>query len=296
MDHARVIQILLEALPRNAPEGSRKIAVADPHPLSNLFRVDILSEVPSDVQNCGINALRDLVFRSRSARIPLRHIVPQDCKQKTCRLESQGKLRRVQSGAMRPDGVDVDFDVELSIRAKHNINHDEKLLVARAAAEEVKPGECIFLDMGTSIAPMAPILLAKPIMIVTCNNMVLQRVTPDSKAEVFSLGGRVVPHDQMIVGPMTESNLEQFGFNRAFIGCMGLNAGSNIVYATDMECVRLKHVAMKNAEHSYLLADSTKMSKVGLFRFAGLDAFEKVYVNGPKPAGEMPGNMVFVEK
>lgn len=212
------------------------------------------------------------------------------------KLESQGKLRRVQSGAMRPDGMDGGFDAELSIRAKHNINHDEKVLVARAAAEEVQDGECIFLDMGTSIAPMAPILLAKPIRIVTCNTVVLQQVTSLSKAEVFSLGGRVVPHDQMIVGPMTESNLEQFGFNRAFIGCMGLNIGSNIVYATDMECVRLKNVAMKNAQHSYLLADQTKLSKVGLFRFAGLDAFEKVYIDGVKPKGDVPRNMVFVEK
>lgn len=211
------------------------------------------------------------------------------------KLEAQGKLRRVQSGAMRPDGVDTEFDVELSIRAKHNINADEKLRVARAAAEEVKPGECVFLDMGTSIAPMAPILLAKPIRIVTCNTVVLQRATSDSKAEVFSLGGRIVPHDQMIVGPMAESNLEQFGFNRAFIGCMGLDAVNNIVYATDMECVRLKHVAMKNAEHSYLLADATKLSKVGLFRFAGLDTFQKVFVNRPGTDVNAPTNMVFVD-
>ena len=210
------------------------------------------------------------------------------------KLEAQGKLRRVQSGAMRPDGSESDFDVELSIRAKHNINHEEKMAVARAAAEEVQPGECIFLDMGTSIAPMISVLFSKPIRIVTCNNVVLQRVTPDTKAEVFSLGGRVVPRDQMIVGPMTESNLEQFGFNRAFIGCIGLNPANNIVYATDMECVRLKQVAMKNAEHSYLLADSSKLSKVGLFRFAGVDLFEKVYINGPKPEGDFPENIVFV--
>ena len=34
---------------------------------------------------------------------------------------------------------------------------------------------------------------------------------------------------------------------------------------------------------------------VGLLRAAGLDAFEKVYLNGPRPRGEYPANMVFVE-
>lgn len=57
------------------------------------------------------------------------------------KLEAQGKLRRVQGGAVRSDGADVSFDVELSIRAKNNINPREKLLVAQAAAETVQPGE-----------------------------------------------------------------------------------------------------------------------------------------------------------
>ena len=211
------------------------------------------------------------------------------------KLEAQGKLRRVQSGAMCPDGIEPSFDVELSIRAKQNINLAEKQLVARAAAEEVQSGECIYLDMGTSISPMTPILLDKPIRIVTCNTAVLQQVRSNSKAEVFSLGGRVAAHDQVIIGSMTTNNLEQFGFNRAYIGCMGLDLSNNIVYATDMECVSLKKVAMQNAEHSYLLADSSKLSKVGLFRFAGLDAFEKVFLNGPKVTGDLNGNIVFVE-
>lgn len=211
------------------------------------------------------------------------------------KLEAQGKLRRVQSGAMRPDGVDAGFDAELSIRAKHNINHEQKARVARMAAEEVQPGECVFLDMGTSIAPMAPTLLAKQILIVTCNNMVLHRVTPDTKAEVFSLGGRVVPRDQMVIGPMTESNLEQFTFTRAFIGCTGLSIPGNIVYETDMECMRLKQVAMKNAERSYLLADQTKLSRVGVLRFAGLSAFEKIYLDGSRPEGDVPANLVFTD-
>ena len=211
------------------------------------------------------------------------------------KLEAQGKLRRVESGAMRSEGVDTDLDVELSIRAKNNVNTQEKLRVARAAAEVVQHGECVFLDMGTSIAPLAPILLAKPIRIVTCSNVVLQRVTPESRAEVFVLGGRLVPADQMIVGPMTESDLKNFGFHRAFIGCMGLDVANNNVYATDMECVRLKQVAIQNAECSYLLADQSKLSKVGLFRVTGLDSFEKVFLNGPKPEGDFPGNLEFTQ-
>lgn len=94
------------------------------------------------------------------------------------KLESQGKLRRVQGGAVPSGTSGTGFDAELSIRAKNNLNTQEKQLVARVAAENVEPGECVYLDTGTSIAPLAQFLLAKPIRIVTCNNLVLQRVKP----------------------------------------------------------------------------------------------------------------------
>lgn len=211
------------------------------------------------------------------------------------KLESQGKLRRVCSGAVRNGDEEGEFDAELSIRAKNTLNTQEKLLVATAAAEVVQPGESVFLDAGTSISPLGSLLLTMPIRIVTYNNVVLQRATPKSRAEVFGLGGQLIPADQMIVGAIAERTLENFGFDRAFIGCMGLDVKNNTVYETDMECMRLKEIAMKNAKASYLLADRSKLSKVGLFRFAGLDAFEQVYLNGPRPKGKFQDNLTFVE-
>lgn len=212
------------------------------------------------------------------------------------KLEEQGKLRRVQGGAVRSDGAGAGFDAELSIRAKNSVNIREKALVAAEAAKIVQDGECVYLDVGTSIAPMAQHLLNRAIRIVTCNNLILQRITPESRAEVFIVGGRFLPADQMIVGSLAESMLQNFGFNRAFIGCMGFDVKSNLVYATDMECVKIKQIAIANAEKSYLLADVTKRRKVGLFRVAGLDAFEQVYLNGPSPKDACyPENVTFVE-
>lgn len=212
------------------------------------------------------------------------------------KLEQQGKLRRVQGGAVRSEGADAGFNAELSMRAKNNVNNWEKALVAAAAARTVQDGECIYLDVGTSIAPMAQHLLNRAIRIVTCNNLILQRVTPESRAEVFVVGGRFFPADQMIVGSLAESMLQNFGFHRAFIGTMGIDMRNNMVYATDMECVKIKQIAIANAEKSYLLADVSKLKKVGLFRVTGLDAFEQVFLNGPAPEDVRSAeNVTFVE-
>ena len=213
------------------------------------------------------------------------------------KLENQGSLRRVQGGAIRSEeDLENNYQVELSMQSKHTVNTEAKQMVARAAAEVVQPGECVFLDMGTSIGPLAPILLAMPIRIVTCNTMVLRQMKPNARAEVFVIGGQYMPADHMIVGSIAECTLRKFGLHHAFIGCMGLDIHNNTVYATDMDVNAIKQVAIQNATDAYLLADRSKLSKVGLFRIAGLDAFTTVYLDGPSPEEDFPSNVVFVEE
>lgn len=211
------------------------------------------------------------------------------------KLEQCGKLRRVYGGAVLSEDNRESFDVELSINAKNNINREQKLRVAMAAVQEVRPGECIYLDDGSSILPLAKELLKKRVRVVTSNMMVLQYATSDSPAEVFLLGGRYYPADSMTAGSFADSMLENFHFHRAFIGCMGLSLTDDIVYATDLECTRLKQCAIRNATRSYLLADKSKLTKTGLFRVAGTSDFERVFLDGPKPEGDYPENVYFVD-
>ena len=198
------------------------------------------------------------------------------------KLEQSGKLRRVQGGAMCSE-ADSALG-ELSIRAKHGIHADVKSAVAEAAAGEVEDGECIFLDMGTSLAPLGRILLQKPIRIITNNNLILQGVTPSTRAEVHVVGGQFVPEDHMFIGPQAEEMLSGCAFHRAFVGCMGIDAGKNAVYVTDTNTYRIKRLAMQNARQSILLVDRSKLKKVGLFRLCGTKDFDRIYMDGEAPA------------
>lgn len=211
------------------------------------------------------------------------------------KLEQNGKLRRVYGGAVLNEENRESFDAELSVHAKSNLNREEKQRVALAAIQTVRPGECIYLDDGSSILPLARELFRMRVRIVTSNYMVLRYATSDSPAELFLLGGRYYPADGMTTGPISETVLEDFRFHRAFIGCMGLDLQKDIVYATDLECMRLKQCAMRNAADSYLLADQSKLKKTGLFRVAGIQDFTRVYLDGPKLKGELPENIVFTE-
>lgn len=210
------------------------------------------------------------------------------------KLEKQGRLKRVQGGAMRTGEFESTPNVELTMRSKRMLNSHEKLAVAKAAAEEVQDGECVFLDVGTSIAPLADLLMRRRIHIVTHSNLVVQRIMLDSVAEVFVIGGKFAVTDDMFVGPMAERMISYFHFDRAFIGCSGFSLAANAVYTTEMECMRMKQLATANSAHSYLLLDSTKLKKTGVFSMAGAEIYEKVFINVLTENYTLPSNFVQV--
>ena len=210
------------------------------------------------------------------------------------KLEQQGKLKRVQGGAMHPTGGESQGEAELTMREKRALNNAEKLAVARAAAERVKEGECVFLDVGTSIAPLADLLYAKRVQLVTYSNLVLQRLA-DRRCELFVVGGKYNFIDGMFVGPVAESMLRMYHFDHAFIGCLGADIQLDTVFTTEMECMRMKQIAMECASSSYLLLDASKLQKRAVFRVAGLSEFDAVFCNRPAEPIRLPPNFVVVD-
>lgn len=211
------------------------------------------------------------------------------------KLEHQGKLKRVQGGAMRSEGFGEGVsNAELTMRYKRNLNSHEKRKIAQRAAELVRDGECVFLDVGTSISPLAEILMHRPVQLITYSNLAVQKFLPGVAAEVFVIGGRYHISDGMFVGPFAEKMLKCFHFQHAFIGCSGVHLESNTVFTTEMECMRMKQLGMEAAERAHLLLDQTKLKKTGLFRVSGLESFETVFIDAIEDAEAMPKNFVMV--
>jgi len=210
------------------------------------------------------------------------------------KLEQQGRLKRVQGGAMQLNGPDGAGEAELTMRSKRALHNAEKLAVARAAAERVKDGECVFLDVGTSIAPLADFLSAKRVQLVTYSNLVLQRLA-DRKCDLFVAGGKYDYIDGMFVGPVAENMLRMFHFDHAFIGCLGADIRLDTVFTTEMECMRMKQTAIQCAASSYLLLDASKLSKRAAVRVAGLSEFDTVFCNRPAEPMRLPPNFVLVD-
>ncbi len=195
------------------------------------------------------------------------------------KLESEGKLKRVVGGATIETSSEEKIDAaELTMNQKIGLHIEAKTKICKFASELVSDGDCIFLDGGTSMVPLAEILSRKNIKIVTYNSLVLQHFA-NARAEIFLVGGRFLPHYDMVVGSVAQENLKQFNFDAAFMGCSGLDLQQGWAYTTEMESLLMKRIGLENASRSYLLADDSKLQQKGFLKFSETSAFTKIISN-----------------
>ncbi|GLC81000.1 DeoR/GlpR family DNA-binding transcription regulator [Lacrimispora brassicae] len=212
------------------------------------------------------------------------------------KLEAEGKLKRVLGGAtldidqeMPPDGA------ELTMKEKKMLHKKEKERIAEFAAQFVQDEDSVFLDAGTSMVPLMRILEKRKIKIVTYNELLICGIH-NPVAEIFVVGGQHRPYYSMNVGPVAQDVLKQFYFNKAFLGCSGVDFSQEMVYTTEMESLLMKRIALENAYESYLLVDHSKIGRRNYLKLAETSLFTSIICD--KSADEedrdYPDNVRFV--
>lgn len=212
-------------------------------------------------------------------------------------LKREGKLVRVRSGARRVEGNAkkaeiIDYSQPILFRG-HNEHAEEKRAVAKRAATFVHDGDCIFIDGGTSLAPLIDYLSGKKIKIVTHNIRIVLNLK-DPAADIFLVGGYYKSHHATTVGYYGENMISQFHFDHAFFGCSGVNLEQQIAFNNDIDTIPMKKMAMKSAEHKYLLIDSSKLSETAYCRFCSINEFDYVLCNCSQEDENCPANFIFV--
>lgn len=218
--------------------------------------------------------------------------IRRDCE----RLDKQGKILRVHGGAksIRPTVVQSPQDEKaMKDRTEH---YREKDIVCERAASFVRDGDCIFLDGGTSIAPMVKYLIKKQVKIVT-HSMLVAEAFVDEDAELFMIGGSYIPRYSMSVGPMALRDIENFNFDYAFIGCLGMDPAEKVLYTAEMETMEIKRAAMNLSKKKFLLLDASKLNVRGFYRSISTTEFDGIICNESRELNyeELPENFM-IEK
>ncbi|MCM3664299.1 DeoR/GlpR family DNA-binding transcription regulator [Mesobacillus subterraneus] len=180
-------------------------------------------------------------------------------------LLEEGKfLKRVHGGAARLRGKLQ----EPSMTEKSTKNLQGKRQIAQYAASLIEEGDSIYLDAGSTIMEMIAYLPAKDIVVVTNGLMHLPHLL-ERNIETYVIGGYAKPKTNAIIGRGALASLEQYRFDKSFLGVNGVHPHSG--YTTpDQEEAMIKQKAMSLAREAFVLADDTKFSEIAFAKIADL--------------------------
>jgi DeoR/GlpR family transcriptional regulator of sugar metabolism len=189
-------------------------------------------------------------------------------------LDKEGRLSRVHGGAVAATDTDDPF-AEVALH-----NTAEKDAVATHAAELIKDGEAVLLDIGTTAHRLARKLHGRSLTVITSNLMVYEELKDDVDIQIVLLGGIVRRSYHSLVGFLTEDNLRQVHADRLFLGTSGVRPGGQVMDTTTVE-VPLKRAMIAAADQVVLLTDASKFPGTGIAKVCGPEDIDVVVTNAP---------------
>jgi DeoR/GlpR family transcriptional regulator of sugar metabolism len=183
-----------------------------------------------------------------------RETIRRDLKQ----MELAGLIRRTHGGAAIVTAAE-----EKPFQFRLSTHVEEKQRIARAAIALVKPGNCCFVDAGSTTAIFATELVKIPKVSVITNSLgvaaALRAVHSD--AEVVLLGGTLGHDVPATFGELGLEQLKHFRADLAFISPVGVDPHTGITYF-DLAEAELAKQMLAHAHCRVVLADQSKIGVV----------------------------------
>lgn len=180
------------------------------------------------------------------------------CRRVFKRLEEKGLILRFHGGA---NSLDMKQD-NIGVYDRYYTKADLKEMIAKEAANMVKPFETIFLMGGTTVFRMCKFIKDLPLKVITNSLLVFSELSMLKNIDLVLLGGTFNREESDFRGPLTTANSKLFTCDHIFMGADGYinNAG----FTTEDEgVIDLYRSSMMLANKSYLLTDSSKFKNRG---------------------------------
>lgn len=182
-------------------------------------------------------------------------------------LAQEGKLNKVHGGATALHQEFISFEDDIDEKLTKNI--DEKKAIAKYAASQIQDDDFVYVDAGTTTLLMTTYLTNSKATFVT-NGIDHAKQLVKNGCTTVVLGGKLKQSTEAIIGIVAATNLQKYSFTKAFLGTNGISEKQG--YTTpDTEEAMLKAVVVERSFVSYVLADSSKFSKVSAVSFGSLD-------------------------
>lgn len=186
-------------------------------------------------------------------------------------LEQQGVLRKVYGGA----AVNVALNSEPEYASRSRTNFQQKNAIAQEAVKLIRPGDTVYLGVGTTVQAMVQYM--KNIGQITVFTNALRTAVELSDiagCTVILPGGQLRVKELTLSGFPAEENLVHFNVDKAFIGIGGITENG----ITDFHIgeAQLHRQLVLNARQSIALADSSKLGVRAMTNVCTLEQIDLV--------------------
>lgn len=209
--------------------------------------------------------------------------VTDDCIRKDLKaLENAGRLKRTYGGAI----LSQDYPLDRDVIDRRNVNVEKKAVIAQKALELIRDGETVFLDISTTNIKLAELLVEDHRRLVVVSNMIdiLQVLSKSSTITAVGTGGIMYRTVNGFMGAAAIEVIQQYSFDRAFVGTCGLDITDSSVTTLGVEDGLTKKAALKSSRHKYIVMEKDKFYFNDSYKFAHFDDIEGIITDeAPDP-------------
>ncbi|MGW5385784.1 DeoR/GlpR family DNA-binding transcription regulator [Nocardia sp. NPDC003963] len=181
-------------------------------------------------------------------------------------LEREGQIQRTHGGARPVPGVtsDVPYSVKRAVRL------DAKAAIARQAAGEVRNGDTVILDSGSTTYEIAVALRRHQELSIITNDLRISTYVASLRGfRLLVTGGELLGSVYTLVGDRTVEFLHGYAADWAFLGADAIDERSGVTNTNTLE-VPVKRAMIDAARSTVVVADSSKFGHRALAKVADL--------------------------
>lgn len=198
-------------------------------------------------------------------------------------LEAQGAITRVHGGAV-PAAVR-----ESPLEQTVGMDADIKRRIGEHAADLIRSGESVLLDVGSTALAAARALVARDdlrdVVVLTNGLSIALALEPAiPRFTVVVIGGTLRPLQHSLVDPHATDALAGIYADVAVIGCNGVDGEAGVTNLNLAEA-QVKRSMVRSSARRILLADASKLGRRHLGRIGGIEDFD-VLVTAGEPGAE----------
>jgi DeoR family transcriptional regulator of aga operon len=198
-------------------------------------------------------------------------------------LHAHGLVHRTHGGALPTrEGAREDP----TLREKEKLHHHEKLRIAALAAEEVKEGQVLILDSGTTTTAIARTLRNFRNLTIITNAVNIAAELAGTNIEVILTGGILRNNSFSLVGPIAEETLRRLSADILFLGVDGFDVHFGLSTPNLLEA-KVNRVMVEVAKRTVAVCDSSKFGRRSLSMIAPTSALQEVITDRGAPKSDL---------